>query len=322
MDRVEPDALLDRVDVDRLITRIDLDALLDRIDPNALLDRIDANALLARVDVDQLLAGVDPNPFLERVDVDTLMERVDVNSLVERTELGAVIARSTTGVFSGLLDVVRAQIVAVDQLAQGIPARVLRGARRELPPAPGGTDDHVDPSSMSTTERAVAVQGRVAGSVSRFLAFLVDQFAIGVLFGLGATLIRRAIEVVTRTTLDADQLDRLQIPVVIAYGLWAFAYTAGSLAAAGQTIGKTLLGLLVVRSDGSRLDPKHAALRTVVFPLSFLLLGIGFLLGLFRHDRRQLHDLIADTAVVYAWDAQTALLRAEAVQAETSLPPE
>ena len=54
-----------------------------------------------------------------------------------------------------------------------------------------------------------------------------------------------------------------------------------------------------------------AALRTLVFPLSFLLLGIGFLIGLVRRDRRELHDLIADTAVVYSWDANTARLRAE-----------
>ena len=37
-------------------------------------------------------------------------------------------------------------------------------------------------------------------------------------------------------------------------------------------------------------------------------LGLGFVLILLRRDRRALHDLIASTAVVYAWDARAARL--------------
>ena len=88
-----------------------------------------------------------------------------------------------------------------------------------------------------------------------------------------------------------------------------------------KAIGKALLGLLVICADGSRLHGRGAAVRTIVFPLSFLVLGIGFLVGLFRRDRRQLHDLIAHTAVVYAWDADTALLRAEALPEPDALEP-
>ena len=47
----------------------------------------------------------------------------------------------------------------------------------------------------------------------------------------------------------------------------------------------------------------------LVFPLSFLFFGIGFLPILVRRDRHALQDLIADTAVVYAWDARAARLR-------------
>jgi uncharacterized RDD family membrane protein YckC len=281
------------------------------VDPNRLLDRIDPNVLLARVDLDAVLDRVDPNPLLERVDPDALLERVDVNALVERTELGAIIARSTTGVFTQLLDVARTQIVLGDQIAQGIPARVLRGAARELPPVPGVPEVHVAPAPMSPGERAVAVQGRAAGSVSRFLAFLVDQFAIAVLFTVVSLLVRTALEVVTGSTLDIDEA---RLALVIAYAVWAFAYTAGSLTASGRTIGKAMLGLLVVQADGARLNGRHASLRTIAFPLSFLVFGLGFLLGLVRRDRRQLHDLIAGTAVVYAWDARTAMLRAAALE--------
>jgi type VI protein secretion system component VasF len=46
-----------------------------------------------------------------------------------------------------------------------------------------------------------------------------------------------------------------------------------------------------------------------VFPLSFLLLGLGFTGILVQRERRALHDLIAGSAVVYAWDARAARLR-------------
>ena len=51
------------------------------------------------------------------------------------------------------------------------------------------------------------------------------------------------------------------------------------------------------------------SVRVLALPLSFLLFGLGFLLILLRRDRRALHDLIASTAVVYAWDARAARLR-------------
>lgn len=153
------------------------------------------------------------------------------------------------------------------------------------------------------------MQGRFAGSVSRFLAFLADQFVIGVFFAIGALLVQSAIRVVFQTSFDIEDSGAV---MVIAFVLWAFLYTAGSLAATGRTIGKAILGLMAVRSDGSKLDARHAALRTLMFPLSFVLFGIGFLIGLVRRDRRELHDLIADTAIVYAWDADTARLRLEA----------
>ncbi len=314
--RVDPDALLDRVDPNRLLDRVDPDALLDRVDPNRLLDRVDPDRLLDRVDPDALLDRVDPNRLLDRVDADRLLDRVDanrlldrvdVNQLVARTELGEIIARSTTGVFTQLLDVARTQIIITDQVAQAVAARVLRGARRELPPMPGGVGAEPGSGRLSPSERAVKVQGRFAGSISRFLAFLIDQFAIGVIFGVGALLVQSAVRVVFRSSFEIDEAG---VAVVAAYALWWFLYTAGSLAATGRTIGKAILGVMVVRAGGARLDGRHAALRTLVFPLSFLLLGIGFLIGLVRRDRRELHDLIADTGVVYAWDADTAQLRA------------
>jgi uncharacterized RDD family membrane protein YckC len=65
----------------------------------------------------------------------------------------------------------------------------------------------------------------------------------------------------------------------------------------------------VLRDDGGDVSGRKAALRALAFPLSFLLLGLGFL-GIVLGDRRRaLHDVIAGTTVIYCWDARAARLR-------------
>jgi hypothetical protein len=56
-----------------------------------------------------------------------------------------------------------------------------------------------------------------------------------------------------------------------------------------------------------------------VFPLSFLLFGLGFLGILVQREHRARHDLIAGTAVICAWYARAARLRFLARQAGLAL---
>ena len=70
-----------------------------------------------------------------------------------------------------------------------------------------------------------------------------------------------------------------------------------------------LFGVQVVTDDGGDVSGRRAIVRTLAFPLSFLILGLGFLGILLGDQRRALHDVIAGTAVVYSWDARAARLR-------------
>jgi uncharacterized RDD family membrane protein YckC len=94
----------------------------------------------------------------------------------------------------------------------------------------------------------------------------------------------------------------------------------------GKTFGMAVLGIRVVGVDGSDLEPRRGVVRALVFPLSFLLFGLGFLGILVQREHRALHDLIAGSAVIYAWDARAARLRFLARQAELpasgSAPPD
>ena len=115
----------------------------------------------------------------------------------------------------------------------------------------------------------VSLQGRYAGFASRFVAF-----------GVG-----------------------------LAFVVWEFFYFAYSWSASGKTAGMAVFGVRVVRPDGTDASGRQAVVRTLALPLSFLLLGLGFLGIVLGDKRRALHDVIAGTAVVYSWDARAARLR-------------
>jgi uncharacterized RDD family membrane protein YckC len=107
---------------------------------------------------------------------------------------------------------------------------------------------------------------------------------------------------------------RANLWVVLAFFAWEFFFFAYFWTASGKTPGMVLLGVQVIGEDGSSVGTKRGLVRTLAFPLSFILLGLGFLGILLGRDRRALHDVIAGTAVVYCWDAREARLRSLARQ--------
>jgi uncharacterized RDD family membrane protein YckC len=150
------------------------------------------------------------------------------------------------------------------------------------------------------------LQGRYAGAVSRFTAYAIDVAVSAIIYVLGLAASSYGATIVTGHAVSWNRNSPLVIALFVA---WEFAYFAYSWAANGRTPGMALLGLRVVRSSGAGLSGRRAVLRTLAFPLSFLVFGLGFALILVQRDRRALHDLIADTVVVYAWDARAARLR-------------
>jgi uncharacterized RDD family membrane protein YckC len=150
------------------------------------------------------------------------------------------------------------------------------------------------------------LQGHYAGSVSRFAAYAIDIAASYGLFTLALTGISFAVHI---TTGRQVAWSKENIIVIVAFAVWEFLYFAFSWSVAGKTIGMGLLGVRVVRADGRNVEPRQAVIRTLALPLSILLFGLGFIGILLQREHRALHDLIAGTAVVYAWDARAARLR-------------
>ncbi len=170
---------------------------------------------------------------------------------------------------------------------------------------------------MSAPPPSVSCQGHYAGSVSRFAAYAIDLAVSSGAFSLALAAVSYGVHIVTGHTVSWN---RSNLVVAIGFAIWEFVYFGYSWAVSGRTFGMALLGIRVVRADGAVLGPRRGVVRALVFPLSFLLCGLGFLGILVQREHRALHDLIAGTAVVYAWDARAARLRILARQGEAARP--
>ena len=66
----------------------------------------------------------------------------------------------------------------------------------------------------------------------------------------------------------------------------------------GQTPGKMLFGLKIVRVTGERMTYGRACLRSLCWILSLLLFSIGFLMIAFTRQRQGLHDVLTGSYVI------------------------
>ncbi|HVG77088.1 MAG TPA: RDD family protein, partial [Patescibacteria group bacterium] len=79
--------------------------------------------------------------------------------------------------------------------------------------------------------------------------------------------------------------------------IFAAAYWTVLHAVAGQTLGKSVVGVRVVGTDGALLTFGPSLLRYLASVLSLATCGFGFLMAALRRDKRALHDLIAGSRV-------------------------
>ena len=84
------------------------------------------------------------------------------------------------------------------------------------------------------------------------------------------------------------------------YLLLTITYDIGFWMLAGQTPGKRVMCLRIVRSDGDRVRAGNAVRREVGYVISGILF-LGYLWILFDSRRQGFHDKLAGTIVVYSW---------------------
>ncbi len=295
IDQVDVNGLMERVDVDAVLDRVDVNALLDRVDPQVILDNVDVNTLMDRVDVDALLDRVDVDALMSRVDIDALLDRVDVKELTDRAGIPDIVRESTGALAGSAMDVVRRQIVALDQIIGSTTYRLIKKDPTERPKAP----PNLEAGSGVDEEGRGQMTGHYAGAVSRLVAFALDSLIVWSSFLLAMMGITFVFDVVFSVKIGTEW-EHGVIGVALA-ALWAFTYHVVGLALAGRTIGMGIIGLMVLTRDGTTVTGRQALVRTLVFPFSFLIFGLGFLGIITSPERRAMHDGAAGTVVVYDW---------------------
>lgn len=287
--------------VNPVINQVDFNEVLQRIDWDEVIDRIDIDRVLDRVDIDRLL---------NRINVERLIERVPIEVLVERSNIKRIVAQSTSGILSQALDAIRVRAAIYDHYFHGAGRCACIGCNAcktksnwTLPPKPGATQKGKKDIQTSVprrlTEFAVAVQGRQAGLLSRTLAYLIDE---GVMIVTSSIF---SIVVNSLASQSGNYYEGLELPVwtfPAFYLVLSIFYNFASLASIGRTFGKAILGLLVVKATGKGISMFQAFVRACILAIPMASL-FSSILGLFRKDRRCVHDLLCYTAVVYSWNA-------------------
>jgi uncharacterized RDD family membrane protein YckC len=130
-----------------------------------------------------------------------------------------------------------------------------------------------------------------AGFWIRYAAFAIDFWLItGIVLILAVPYVLINLSHIDRATIG-DQVDLLNLGITFVY------FTVLTASRWQATYGKKLVNIYVGLTDGSRLTPTLSVLRWLAYTISFLPLGLGFVLIGLTKEKTALHDLICSTRV-------------------------
>jgi uncharacterized RDD family membrane protein YckC len=156
------------------------------------------------------------------------------------------------------------------------------------------------PDGLEYCERCTpAMSSVLAEPGTRFVANLVDSFAI-ILPMLGSLFLGGMLSAVTGN--EEEALFGILVLLGVLASLGVLGYQLYLLSELGQTLGKRMMGIKVVRTDGSPVNLGRLILLRNLVPGAINsacgLFSFIDALFIFAADRRCLHDHIADTKVV------------------------
>jgi uncharacterized RDD family membrane protein YckC len=178
------------------------------------------------------------------------------------------------------------------------------------PPAPpgGGIEQGGAPAeaALEVTVAPVEIHLRRASDWKRAASWAIDALPFVALLALSVKAVldalphAGALDLAGYADLAGTELTGVIAPILAAVSILFLVYQTLAHALSGATLGKRILGLRVVGSDGRRPGLGRSGARALLAAVSVLLLGLGVLLALFTRSGRALHDLAARTWVVEA----------------------
>ena len=166
--------------------------------------------------------------------------------------------------------------------------------------------------------------------IRRFAAFLIDAVIVAIVVGILDALIQAASNalapnsVADSTAWAAVMLAPMFIARLLDLAL-TLAYYGYFWATTGQTLGKRVMQIKVVKTDGSALRSASTPLawndalaRSAGYILSGLAGGLGFLWAVWDNDDQTWHDKMAGTAVIKTGVTQPVLPETETASLPSS----
>ena len=150
---------------------------------------------------------------------------------------------------------------------------------------------------VSTPER-VALQLPVAGLGHRALAYLIDAGAL-FLFWIVLYFTASLLAGIWDEFVALSSVGRSLVFFAVFAAQWCY-WTVSEIAMNGQTLGKRLMHIRVVRMDGAPVTPLESTLRNLLRFVDFLplLYAVGVITMLFNKDNRRIGDLVAGTLLI------------------------
>lgn len=138
----------------------------------------------------------------------------------------------------------------------------------------------------------------VVGFSPRLLAALMDGAIVSFLSFMLAFVIG-LVAIFTNLVHLERATGMLELLALLCLVFFSIIYYLGFWTTNGQTMGNTVVGLKVIRTDGSRLSVGRALLRYIGYIINASVFSIGFLWVVFDPKRQGWHDKLAGTLVVY-----------------------
>lgn len=236
--------------------------------------------------------------FVQR-SVSDLTESEQVQILVQQ-----VVESQSTGMIENFLEEFRERMVSLDIKIAG---RARPSAVPAVPPFRATyLRDRSIPAAVPPAEQTLA--GHYAGFASRVAALLIDIALVLITLSLVTTSINALVSllsldaIIGRFTVSLGYGGAVAAALAGVMGLlFVAAYSIVGWSINGQTVGNLVMGIRVVRTDGSRITPGRAAVRMLCAYVSGLLLFMGFIWLIFDPRRQGWHDKPVGSVVIYDW---------------------
>jgi len=129
-------------------------------------------------------------------------------------------------------------------------------------------------------------------------AWFIDRIVCTTIFWIVAAVFAAIAAAITATSENIFIFLGLQIVMQVLYWAMVIGYSTFFVGRFGATPGKMACRLRVVRSDMGKVTYGIALGRCFGKALSYITVGVGFLMAAFDEEKRTLHDRICDTRVI------------------------